>query len=210
MRKRLSIVALVATCAALTTATAVWAQRPAPPSTVLIDVNKVADSAPRLKQSLEALKKEYEATGEAFKKESENANTLVQKLGTLQPNSPDFKQLESRLTKMRADFELRGKRVTEEFKDRESKLYHQHSRELNAELDRFAQRTGILLMLRYDQSEGEIKDPRQVMRVIMNPVVYQRGLDATAAVQQSMGGAAAPTATRPPQTAPVARPPLQR
>ncbi len=64
-------------------------------------------------------------------------------------------------------------------------------------------------MLRYDKPEDEIKDPRQVMRVIMNPVVYQRGLDATAAVQQSLGGVA-PTATRPPQTARAGRPPLPR
>jgi Skp family chaperone for outer membrane proteins len=210
MKKRLSIVAAVATCAGLATATTVWAQRPAAPSTVLIDVNKVAESAPRLKQSLEALKKEFEATGETFKKESETANSMVQQLGSLQPHSPKYKQLESKLTKMRADFELRGKRVTEEFKDRESKLYYEHSRELQAELNRFAQRTGILLMLRYEEPEGEIKDPRQAMRVIMNPVVYQRGLDATAAVQRSLGGAAAPTATLPPQTAPAGRPPLQR
>ncbi len=209
MKIRLSIVAVVATCAALATSPAVWAQRPAPPSTVLIDVSEVANTAPRLKQSLEALKKEFEATGESFKKESETANAMVQKLGTLQPNSPEYKQLESQLTKMCTDFELSGKRVTEEFKDRESKLFYQHSQELKTEFDRFAQRTGVLLMLRYDKADDEIKDPRQVMRVIMNPVVYQRGLDATAAVQQSLGGVA-PTATRPPQTAPAGRPPLPR
>ncbi|MEX2112498.1 MAG: OmpH family outer membrane protein [Pirellulales bacterium] len=210
MKKRLAIVAGLATCAGLATVTAVWAQRQAPPTAVLVDVASVAENAPRLKESLEALKKEFEAAGESFKQESERGNQLMQQFGKLTPNSAEYKEMEQRLTKMKADFELRGKRITEDFKDREAKLYYEHARELNAETARFGQSTGVLLVLRYDPPQADIKDPRRVMREVSNPVVYQRGLDATAALQQRLGGAAPPTATRPAQTAPAQRPPVQR
>jgi hypothetical protein len=126
------------------------------------------------------------------------------------PNSPEHKEMEQRLTKMRADFELRGKRMTEDFKDREAKLYYEHSRDLRAELQRFGESTGVMLVLRYEPPQVDPKDPRRVMREMSNTVVYQRGLDATAALQQRLGGAAPPTATRPAPTAPAQRPPVQR
>ncbi len=210
MRKRLSIVAAFAICAGLATAALVRAQRPAPPPAVLVNVATLAEGAPKLKQSVEGLKKEYEAAGEAFKQESEKANQLVQQFSKMTPNSAEYKEMEQRLTKMRADFELRGKRLTEDFKDREAKLYYEHTRDLKTELARFGESTGVMLVLRYDPPQAEPKGPQRVMREVSNAVVYQRGLDATSAMQQRMGGATPPTAARPPQTAPAQRPPVQR
>jgi Skp family chaperone for outer membrane proteins len=215
MRKRLSIVAAIAIAVGvgLVTATIVRAQRQAPPPAVLINVASLAESAPKLKQAVAELKKEYEAAGEAFKQESEKANQLVQQFSKMTPNSPEYKEMEQRLTKMLADFELRGKRMTEDFKDREAKLYYEHTKDLKAELKRFGESTGVSLVLRYDPPVADPKDPRIVMREMNNAVVYQRGLDATAALQQRLGGtppAAPPTATRPPATAPAQRPPVRR
>ncbi len=165
MKKRFAIVAVLASGAGMATFTAVWAQRQAPPPAVLVNVATIAENAPKLKQAIETLKNEFEATGQTFKQDSERANELVAQLGKLTPNSPEYKELEQRLTKMRADFELRGKRITEDFKDREAKLYHEHSRELKSALTAFGQATGVQLVLRYDPpAEEDVKDPRRVLR----------------------------------------------
>ena len=191
MRIRLVLIAAAASVAAMFTVTNLPAQRPRPPvgaqaGPVLLDVTKLVNEHARLHQALEKLKKEYESAAESLKAESERGNQLTERLRKLPRNSPEAKKLERQITKMRADFDLSGKRATEQIKDRESKLYHAFSRELQAEIARFAQATGTKLVLRYDPPAQELHDPRKIMQEMSRLVVYQQGLDATAAVHQGM------------------------
>ncbi len=204
---------MAALCLGFLVVSTLLAQRPAgpPPSqtgTVLVNVLSLTQNATRLKQSLEALKHEYDGNSTAFKRESERGNQLTEKLRALPPNSPDYKKLEREIIKARADFELHGKRVTEETRDRESRLYYAFSRELQGELARFAPANGIQLVLRYDSTPPELTDPRVILQEIHKLVVYQRGLEVTPPVLEAMNrGAAATTATNRP---PASTRPMQR
>lgn len=190
------------------------AQRPAAApfaqtGTALCDVSSVTQSSTRLKQQLEALKKDYEGNAAGFKKDSERGNQLTEKLRGLPPESPDYKKLEQELLKMRADFELRGKRVTNDVRERESKLYFTSSRELQDELTKFAKANNVQLILRYDPTPQEFNDPRTILQEIQKPIVYQRGSEVTPAIVEAMNrrtpGAAAATGRAPAATKPVQR-----
>ena len=154
--------------------------------TALVNVITMTSESARLKQSLEALKKEYEGSTAQFKSESERGNQMTEKLRTLTPNSPEFKKLEQEVTKLRADFELHGKRVTNDVQDRESKLYFAFSKELREEVARYAQASGVQLVLRYDVSPPELTDPRAILQEVHKLVVYQRGVEITPVVVEAM------------------------
>jgi Skp family chaperone for outer membrane proteins len=187
---RLSVWAITFAMAGATVST-LMAQRAAAPEwtrtgTVLVDVAKLTLDSARLTQSVDALKKQYEASGEALKKEGERGQQLTEQALKLPANSPERKRIEQQLMKMRADFELHGQQVTNDTKDREAQLYFGFSREMQAELHRFAQANGIKLILRSDPSPPDMNDPRMILHEIQKFIVYQRGLEVTPVVHEAM------------------------
>jgi Skp family chaperone for outer membrane proteins len=219
MDRRL-ILALATTLAlAFASMPILWAQYLAPAAwsqtgTALVDVGALTRNSARLKQSLATLKQQHDATAESFKQESQRGNQLGEQLKKLPANSPEYKRLEQQLVKMRADFELRGKRVTAETQDKEAKLYYAFAREMQAEVARLAQSAGLRLVLRYDPPPQELTDPRDVMMEIQKLIVYQRGLEATPTVMEQMNRGAGAPATANRAAAPPGQPlpngPLQR
>jgi hypothetical protein len=213
MRSPLLAGSLCAACAVLFMATSMPAQRPAAPSgplppAALVDALSMTRSSTYLKQTLEGLKKEYEASAAQFKQEADYGNQLGEKLKKTPPNSPEFKKIEQEMFKRRADFELHGNRVTEQFKDREARVYYDFSRQLQGEIVRFAQANKVPLVLRYEPSQPAINDPREVMREVQKLIVYQRGLEVTPVLLEALNrGAGAPAAAARPAapTRPVQR-----
>ena len=213
MRSPLLAGSLFGACVVLMMATTMPAQRPVSPSAplppaALVDAISITRSSTQLKQSLEVLKKEYEASAAQFKQEADYGNQLGEKLKKTPPNSPEFKKIEQEMFKRRADFELHGNRVTEHFKDREAKVYYDFSRQLQSEVVRFAQANRVPLVLRYEPSPPSMNDPREVMREVQKLVVYQRGLEITPVLLEAVNrGAGAPAAAGRPAapTRPVQR-----
>ena len=196
----LAAAAAVICCVGLLAISSISAQRPASPSAprdgvALVDVATVSQKCARLTQSLEALKIEYESNAAGFKKEADVGNQLTEKARQLPAGSPERKKLEQEILKKRADFELHGKRITEDTRERESKLYVSMFRELNEELSRYAQANGIQLVLRYDVPPLDLSDPRSVLQEIQKPIVYQRGVDVTPVVVDALNRRSGPLGT---------------
>lgn len=202
MKTRFVIPAVVTSAVVLVTVTSLLAQRPAQPEwtqakTALVDIRSLTQNHGRLNQALERLKKKYEAEAATLKAESERGNQLAEQLRKLSPDSAQHKKLERQIAKLRADFELHGKRASGKIEDQEAALYYAFSRELAAELRRFAQATGTQLVLRYEPPSLELTDPRLTVREIGRLVVYQRGLEVTPLVQDGMQRRAGASANRP-------------
>ncbi|MBI3837027.1 MAG: OmpH family outer membrane protein [Planctomycetia bacterium] len=187
MRMPLAAAAAVISCVGLLAVSNLSAQRPASSATprsgvALVDVAGISQKCARLTQSLEALKHEYESNAASFKKEADVGNQLTEKVRQMPAGSPERKQLEQEVLKRRADFELHGKRITEDARERETRLYVSMFRELNDELARYAQANGVQLILRYDVAPLDLSDPRAVLQEIQKPIVYQRDMDVTPTV----------------------------
>ena len=164
MRRSLLTVVVVGCSVGFIAGSAVWAQRPAsapsnPTGVLLIDVAGIIKSSTRAKQSLTALKKQYDDNGAALKQEGEKGNAMTEQMRKMPPG-PERTKMEQNLVKRRADFELRGKRVTAAAAEGESKIYAALSQEIKEELARHAAATGAKLILRYEHSPAEFPDRR--------------------------------------------------
>jgi hypothetical protein len=136
---------------------------------------------------------------------------MTEELRKLAAGSPKRKALEQQILKARADYELHGKKVTDEIRDTESKIILGLLGDLRAELDRYARANGVQLILRNDPTPEELTDPRMILQEIHKPIVYQSGSDVTQPILQAMNaGVAAPRTgqapPRPSQAPPVSRP----
>ncbi|MEX0978746.1 MAG: OmpH family outer membrane protein [Pirellulales bacterium] len=191
MRMPLLIASGVAGCAGLLAVTQLAAQRPPPPQasrggTGLVDVSVIMKHSARFNQSMDRLKQEYESKALELKKEGERGNQLTEELRKMPANSPERKQLEQQVLKARADYELKGKKVTEDIRDNESKIVLGMMGDLKGELERYARANGVQLILRNDPTPPELTDPRMILQEIHKPIVYQSGADVTPAILEAM------------------------
>ena len=207
MRTRL-IVAIALVALGFGVGSKLSAQRPTTPQAprggpVLVDMAVVAQNSVRLKQSMEALKADYKATAEELKKESEQGNRVTEEARKLPAGSPERKELEQKVLKMRADFELHGKKINDNTRERETKIVYGMLLELKEELARHAQANGEQLILRLDRTPPEqLSNPQAILAEIQKPIVYQRNSEITPAILEALNrrGPAAPTAGRAPAT----------
>ncbi len=195
----------------LLTLSQIAAQRPAGPQAprdgiALLDTYTVIQNSTRIKQSKEAFDVEFQAKKEVLKKEGERGQQLSEKFRTLPPNSPEREKLEREIMKMKADFELEGKKFERESQEKEVKVFYSLSREIHDELDRYAQANGIQLILRADPAPPNLVEPQAVAQYVRKVIVYQRGLDVSPPILEAVnrrGPAGASTARAPGQSKPV-------
>lgn len=193
MRMRLVIAAVVA-CGGMFAVTKLSAQRPAAPgggATALVDFGAIMKESTRFKQSMDHLKQEYEAKAAELKREGDLGNQLTEELRKMAPNDPKKKELEQDIMKRRADYDLHGKRMTEEIRDQESKIVLGLLGDVKGELARYAKARGTQLILRFDPTPENLTDPRVILREIHKPIVYQRGVDITPLILNAHNGGAA-------------------
>jgi Skp family chaperone for outer membrane proteins len=211
MRTPLVVSVAIAGCFGLLAVTQLAAQRPQSPSasrnaTVLVDMSAIMKDSARFNQAMERLKNEYQTKAEKMKQESERGNQLTAELRTLPPSDPRRKQLEEQIMKMRADYELEGKKVTNDIRDAESKIVLGLLGELKGELERYAQANQVKLILRNDPTPPDLTDPRMILQEIHKPIVYQEGSDVTPAILDTLNRGAAPAASVPTTGRAPARP----
>jgi Skp family chaperone for outer membrane proteins len=179
------------------------AQRPAGPvargGPALVDMTAIVQNSSRLKQDMVKLKDQYEAKAAELKKESDRGNKMTEDARKLPPSSPERKEMEQKVLKLRADFELHGKRINDDTREQEAKIVYAMLRELQDELARHAQVNGEQLILRYDPTPPDLNSSQAILAEIQKPIVYQRGSEITPAVLEAMNRRApAPVAGRPP------------
>ena len=191
------LIAFVALCAVST----LLAQRPGGPpprsGPALVDMSGVVQNSTRLKQEMDKLKAQYQAKAEELKKESERGNKLTEDARKLPANSPERKDAEQKVLKLRADFELHGKRINDDTREQEAKIVFGMLRDLQDELTRHAQANGEQLILRYDRTPADLNSSQAILAEIQKPIVYQRGMEITQPIVDALNRRApAPVAGR--------------
>jgi Skp family chaperone for outer membrane proteins len=207
MKKSLVAALVVAGSSGLWAAPSAFAQRAAAPrsGTALVDMGLIMKSSNRFNAAMEKLKAQYEAKGEELKKDGERGNQLTEELRALPANSPQRKTMEQEILKLRADYELKGKRITEDIRDSESKIVLGLSTEVRNELERYGKATGTQLILRANPEPPNLTDPRIILQEIHKPIVYQANSDVTAAILDSLNRGTVPSTAAASGGAPAAR-----
>jgi Skp family chaperone for outer membrane proteins len=162
----------------------------------VVDVSIIFKKHDRFLAMTEKFKKDVEAAEAKLKEEYNQIKALQQQLNGFTPGSPDYKQLEQRVAKAMADWQLKGQMQKKEFMEAEGRIYFQVYRELDDAVKQFAQKHTIALVLRYASDPVDNPTDRtEIVRGINKSVVYvDPALDITMLILQDLNrssGAAA-------------------
>ena len=146
----------------------------------LLDLGYVFENNARFKNQIEVMKQDVEAFEKQLQTQVESQRKLME---TYAVGSPDYKRAEETATKkmadLKADMELKRKDVME----KEAKLYFDTYQDIKRVVDDIAKRARIDLVLRYERqpiaSPAGIVNPRDTLKLLNQPVIYDNGLDIT-------------------------------
>jgi Skp family chaperone for outer membrane proteins len=158
----------------------------------VVDVSIIFKEHARFKAMTEKFKKDVEVAEAKLKEEYTQIKALQEQLKGFTPGSPDYKQLEQRVAKAMADWQLKGQMQKKDLMEAEGRIYFQVYRELDDAVKRFAQKHTIALVLRY--ASDPVDDPNdrnEIVRGINKSVVYvDPALDITTLILQDLNRSA--------------------
>lgn len=130
--------------------------------------------------------------------EQRKLNDMKAELANYKSGSPEYQQLEEKMTKAMADNDLNFRRQRQDFVNDEARLYYETYSQIEQAISRFAIQARIGIVLRYSREPMKPDDPKSVMASISRMVVFQDKLDITKIIldQLNEGTTKPPAATK--------------
>lgn len=187
------------------------ASRPAPSGTnvAVVDVSLIFKHHNKFNTQLASLNERGSELDAWVRSQQRALAKMREDLGTYKAGSPEYQQLEEKITKAIADNDLNLRRQRQDFLADEAKLYYETYAEIEQAIIRFSLQRNIGLVLRHSREQPKVEDPKSVMQNISRFVIYNNGLDITNIIldQLNAGVPAPPAATKTGAVEGVARPP---
>lgn len=146
---------------------------------VVVDITKIFKAHNKFNQSYEAIKKEAELYANFIKSEEENLKKEVESVKGLDPNSPEFKQKEKDLVDKRSKLQVDMNQKGRELSEREAKLFYETYVEVSHVLATYCDARGVSLVIRYNSTKADVKQPATIMDEINNFVIFHQGRDVS-------------------------------
>ena len=150
---------------------------------------------------MEAIKADIQQAEVKLKASREGIQAKEAQAKDYQPSSPEFKQLDEDLARLKADFNIKAGRTRKDFQEREAKVYYQTYLQVSQTVQYFAQQNNIGLVLRFNGDSINPENPKAILNAINKPVVSQNNIDITPDVLALLNrggspGGVAPAASR--------------
>jgi Skp family chaperone for outer membrane proteins len=153
----------------------------------VVDISFVFKNYPQFTSQIETLKKEMEAADGQLKADHDRIASLEERRNTLKPGSEEFKQLDEQLAQQKAQFSIKQGTIRRDFLEREAKIYYQTYTAVSDAVKHYAQQANIGMVLRFNGDQIDPNQREDVMRAIMQPIVYQNSVDITPDVLLVLG-----------------------
>lgn len=165
----------------------------------VVDISYIFKNYARFTAEIEKLKTEMEGADGQLKADRDRLVAMEQQRDTMKPGSADFKQLDEELARQKAEFSIKQGTIRRDFLEREAKVYYQTYNEVSNAVKYFAQQNNIGMVLRFNGDQIDPQQREDVMRAIMQPIVFQNNVDITPDILQVLGRGvpAAQNAARP-------------
>ncbi len=169
----------------------------------VVDISYIFKNYSQFKSGMEGLKTEVEAAQGQLKGDHDAIASKEEQKKQYNPGSPEYKQLDEELARLKAEFQLKSGKIGKDFMDREAKVYYSTYLEVGNAVKYYAQQHNIGLVLRFNGDQVDPNVREGVLRAINKPVVHQNNIDITPDVLALLnrgGGAAgdaSPVAGRP-------------
>ncbi|MCA9263643.1 MAG: OmpH family outer membrane protein [Planctomycetales bacterium] len=173
----LSFVAMLATTVQAQTPRATTASSGT--NVAVLDVSLVFKNHARFKSAMEAMKTDVDAFEQTLRTRGAEIEKLKQQMVAFKPGTPQYKDLEEKITKMTAAGQADAQLKRNEFLDREAKIYYDVYNEIVATTAQFAKRKNIRLVVRFNSEDMDPQNRRSVLDGVNRAVIYQDALDIT-------------------------------
>jgi Skp family chaperone for outer membrane proteins len=169
-----------------------------PSGIALLDINAIFKEHAGFKARLEQLEQEVKRAESQVKSERDTIKQLSEQLKDLREGSPEFKDLEQRLTERQAAMQVRVRLQQKEFMKQEAKVYHTAYQEIEQEVASVAAAYNIAVVLRYSGDQVDAENPDAILRDINKSVVWSaQSLDLTPIILERLKRRMVPGMTPP-------------
>jgi len=161
----------------------------------VVDVSYIFKEYKQFSGAMEGLKKEMEAAEGKLKGERDAVQSKEEMRKQYNVGSPEFKQLDEEIARLKAEFNLSAGRIRKDFLERESQVYYQTYLQVSNAVQHYAKQHNLGLVLRFNGDQIDPNRREDVLRAINKPVVSQNNIDITPDVLALLNrGGAAPAA----------------
>ena len=160
----------------------------------LVDVAYVFKNYNKFNGNYEVMKKEVkQREQEIVEAQNELKNYLTQKQ-QFTPESQNSKQIDQKIAQKKAELEILAANSRQEFTQKEASLYHQTYQEVEAVIRQYAERNGIMLVLRASRDdESSSANPQEVIKEVSQQVIYALpGMDITEKILATLNAQSPP------------------
>jgi Skp family chaperone for outer membrane proteins len=178
-----------------TTRTAAMATRGS--KIAVIDISEVFKNHTRFKQAMEEMRKDVEGFEGVLKQHGAELQKKREQLQEVRPGSPDYDRIEREIASFQAQVQADTQLKRKEFLQKEALIYYNVYAEVVREVEYFAQRQGIDLVVRFNSGQIDPQDRKSVLEGVNRAVVFQRQLNITSHILARLNGPAAGTARQP-------------
>lgn len=174
-------------------------QSPASPSAnatrfgiAVVDVNYIFKNYSQFKAAMEGIKGDIQQAETTLKSSRDAIQAKEEQAKQYQPSSPEFKQLDEEVARLKADFNIKAGRTRKDFQEREAKVYYQTYLQVSSTVEYYAKQNNIGLVLKFNGDQIDPDRPEEILQAINKPVVSQNNIDITPDVLALLNRGGAP------------------
>jgi Skp family chaperone for outer membrane proteins len=163
----------------------------------VVDVSYIFKNYAQFKGAMEAMKGEMEAAESKLKSDRDAIAAQEEKRNQYNAGTPDYKQMDEEIARLKAEFNLTAGRIRNDFLEREAKVYYQTYLEVSNAVQYYGQQHNIGVVLRFNGDQIDPNLREDVLRAINKPVVYQNNVDITPEVLALLNRGGGPAGVAP-------------
>ena len=152
----------------------------------VIDINYIFKNHTRFGAMVEDWKGDVQKAEDGFRGERTEIQAMAEDIKRFKPGQPDYKRLEEDIARRQSDLQVRMQLKKKGLMEREAKMYMNVYSEVQEQVQYFAQRHGITMVLRFNRNDVTSDDPRQIQQALLRPVVFQDNIDITVDILQRL------------------------
>jgi len=148
----------------------------------VIDMGKVFDNYGWFKSETERMNKTVAAAEANLKQKHQFILKKQERLGTYNPGTADYKNLDEEIAKDQAGFKLEMDRQRKEIQSQTTDRVHRAYTDIEAAVKDYARTKQLALVLKYRSEAADPSKPilpHKIKQELANPVIFQNSIDIT-------------------------------
>lgn len=161
----------------------------------VVDVTYIFKNFTKFNSQMEQMKSSMEAADTQLKTDRDTVASKEQAREQYNPGSPEFKQVDEEIARLKAEFQLKAGKIRRDFLEREAQVYYSTFMEVSNAVQYYAQQHNIGMVLRFNGDSIDPNNREDILRAINKPVVFQNNVDITPDVLALLNRGGAPGTT---------------